>query len=411
MTVYRDKARDRWRYDFRLDGIRHAAYAVDPKTGEPAKSKRQALAAEAAERTRLAKPVCTARPGHYTLAEALAYYAEHVGRHRDSWPDIRLHIRELLERLGPTASVDALMPAEIDAYIAWARLQPRRFHMVQARQIAADPDRRRKPERINKYLNTLRAALRLVQAKQLVQRIPHVPRLDPGAESPNPVQADDLARILEAAAPHLRAIIELAAMTGMRMAEILGLTWGRVDFGRAAIRLRAADTKSDTGREVLLNAVAMATLTRLREPVVLMLSPPQALPIPPVVPADWPVIVYRGRAVVSVRNAWVAVLRKVGLVDADGRPLYRLHDLRAAYCSMLAQAGTDVTVIKELVGHASVTTTMRYTRAFQPHMRAAVEKIAAELLAGTSTPASHTEPTAQPKAKVVGQKKKSKSIG
>src|SRR6185369_6432170 len=39
---------------------------------------------------------------------------------------------------------------------------------------------------------------------------------------------------------------------------------------------------------------------------------------------------------------------------------FRFHDLRHTFGTRLAEAGVDVVKIKELMGHASIVTTMRY---------------------------------------------------
>ena len=62
--------------------------------------------------------------------------------------------------------------------------------------------------------------------------------------------------------PYLRDFIELALNTGCRKQELLGLTWGNVDFSNNLILLE--QTKNGTRRSVPLNSVSRGVLIRRR---------------------------------------------------------------------------------------------------------------------------------------------------
>jgi len=62
--------------------------------------------------------------------------------------------------------------------------------------------------------------------------------------------------------------------------------------------------------------------------------------------------------------------RRAGLTVTGG-----LHMLRHTFCSRLAMAGAPALAIKELAGHTSLTTTMRYM-----HLSPAAKSAAIELL-------------------------------
>jgi hypothetical protein len=59
VTVFLDKKRGRWRYDFELGGARYARECLDP-TGSPVTSKRAAITVEA-EAKRIARLTPTKR--------------------------------------------------------------------------------------------------------------------------------------------------------------------------------------------------------------------------------------------------------------------------------------------------------------------------------------------------------------
>ena len=51
---------------------------------------------------------------------------------------------------------------------------------------------------------------------------------------------------------------------------------------------------------------------------------------------------------------------------------FTFHDLRHTFGTRLADAGVDVVKIKELMGHASIVTTMRYIHATDQGKRGAI---------------------------------------
>ena len=54
---------------------------------------------------------------------------------------------------------------------------------------------------------------------------------------------------------------------------------------------------------------------------------------------------------------------------------FRLYDSRHTFGSRMAMAGVDLMTLRELMGHASITTTQRYCHPTPEHKRQAVEKL------------------------------------
>ena len=55
------------------------------------------------------------------------------------------------------------------------------------------------------------------------------------------------------------------------------------------------------------------------------------------------------------------------IVDRAGIKRCTLHDLRRTFASHLAMAGVSEAIVKELTGHASISTTLRYYTRIAPH--------------------------------------------
>jgi integrase len=54
---------------------------------------------------------------------------------------------------------------------------------------------------------------------------------------------------------------------------------------------------------------------------------------------------------------------------------FRLYDFRHTFGSRSAMAGVDLPTLKELIGHSTITMTMRYVHPTPEHKREAVRKL------------------------------------
>jgi integrase len=142
-------------------------------------------------------------------------------------------------------------------------------------------------------------------------------------------------------APLAGDAILLAAYTGLRKGELLGLTRQHVHGDE--IRLRS-DTKSGRPRIV---------------PV-----PPHALPLLAKVPL--------GLSENELRRNFEAARAAIGREDL------RFHDLRHCYASWLIQNGADLVTVRDLLGHSTIQITADlYSHLLTAHLREAVKRLPA----------------------------------
>ena len=71
----------------------------------------------------------------------------------------------------------------------------------------------------------------------------------------------------------------------------------------------------------------------------------------------------------SIRTAFDAAKRRVGIKKL------RIHDFKHTFASRLVMNGVDLVTVKELLGHKSITTTMRYAYPNPQHKKIAVEML------------------------------------
>jgi integrase len=187
----------------------------------------------------------------------------------------------------------------------------------------------------------------------------------------------------------MRVIILVAAVTGLRQSELLGLRWKHVDFNNQRIRVRNAwvrgehsdEGKSElsTERSTAVEDLAFAALavwkkrTAYAAPNDLVFAHPQT-----------------GKPLDRTK-----VTRKFQQACRDaGVPVVRFHDLRHTFGTHMAAAGTPLRIIQEMMGHADAKTTQIYSHyAPSPHEVDMVNKAFRRPALGPREPGGRPEPT------------------
>ncbi|CAM2172344.1 integrase [Paraburkholderia sacchari] len=150
---------------------------------------------------------------------------------------------------------------------------------------------------------------------------------------------------------HLAPIVVTALNTGMRRGELLALEWDDVDFEMRTIHVRRAVAKSDKRRDIPMNDELLACLTAWRPLAhrAFVFGNPET---------DQPIT--------DISTAWEALL------EAAEIKRFRFHDLRHDFASVLVSKGTDLYVVKTLLGHSSYAMVERYAHLAPDHLHAAV---------------------------------------
>ena len=144
-----------------------------------------------------------------------------------------------------------------------------------------------------------------------------------------------------------RALLLLFYATGVRRAEAASLDWSRIDTRRRLLRVQGKGGKE---RIVPIARAALAALTTYRE-----LWRREELPR-----RDREAVFLNRRGDrLSVRsiNRIVAAARE----EEGAGSMLHPHMLRHSFASHLLARGADLRLIQELLGHASLSTTQRYT--------------------------------------------------
>ena len=176
-----------------------------------------------------------------------------------------------------------------------------------------------------------------------------------------PVALDeDEARALAQAAPTawLKCAITLLLSTGLRRAELVGITMPDLDLDNAQLKVHGKGAKQ---RVVPLTEAAIQTIRGY-------------LAARPDTNSDRLFVSIWGEALHprAVNRKLQVALKRAGLSEKGVTP----HQLRHTFATHLIRNGVDVRTVQELLGHSDLATTARYLHSDTRTKQAAVDKLA-----------------------------------
>jgi integrase len=203
-----------------------------------------------------------------------------------------------------------------------------------------------------------------------VERLERDERPRPARRRQRVLGREEIGRLLRACSPRDRLMIATALYTGLRISELLGLTWEDIDLDRGVIHVRAQLSRAH--RDAPPRRVPTKTQASVRDiPLVSQLADLIAdhrRRTPFAAGPDWVFVTANGtphghRNV--TRRGLQRAARIAGIDDGSG-PALRYHDLRHTFAShLILDLGLDVAQTSRILGHASATITLNvYTHLF-----------------------------------------------
>jgi integrase/recombinase XerC len=153
------------------------------------------------------------------------------------------------------------------------------------------------------------------------------------------------------------AILELLYGSGLRVSELCGLDIDALDLSSASARVRG---KGDKERVVPVGRKCVAAISRWLDERPRMVHPKTGAQDPKAL-----FVAMRGarmgpRAVRAIVHAYGA--------NGAGRADLHPHALRHTCATHMLDGGADLRAIQEMLGHASLSTTQRYTHVSMEHL-------------------------------------------
>jgi integrase len=215
-----------------------------------------------------------------------------------------------------------------------------------------------KPATINRELTTLKKAFNLARREWEWCTDNPVCRVSMERENNTRdrwLTAEEEMRLLDAVLPWFRELTVFALNTGMRMGEIIALTWAGVDLFRRTVTIFRS--KNGERRTIPINDTVLSLLNHKhsrRDKNTELVFSSQA-----------------GTALdgANIRRALVSALRSSNIPD------FHFHDLRHTCATRMVQAGVDLYKVQRILGHKSPIMTQRYAHHYPESLRDGVEAL------------------------------------
>ena len=215
-----------------------------------------------------------------------------------------------------------------------------------------------------------------------VKALPHLRPKDGRALDPGEVAA-----LLEASRPHWRDVWYAYLVTGLRLNELVRLTFDDIDWEARELIVRAHKAKGWRGRRIPIDDGLWDILKR-QEAGRADRKPSEGVSFGRRLRdhfSDRHVFVTRQMTPLretGIYTAFIASLRRANIptqtFDAEGQPLEHVdvHSLRRTFATELITQGSDPKSVQELLGHRTLTMTMKlYAKVRPQNKRQAVARL------------------------------------
>jgi len=225
------------------------------------------------------------------------------------------------------------------------------------------------PATINRELSLLKSILYAAEYDGLIASNPirgrRVKKLEEANSREKTILAMNLTNeklrlLIECAAPHLKPILKLALITGMRRGEILKMKWNDINLRLGMIRIPVENSKTKRERFIPIDTnltIELDSIERKSDYVFLN---------------NWT----RDHRK-NVNEAFKTACERAGIPSGRKAGL-TFHDLRHLAAYRLVKV-TDIVTASKILGHASIQMTMRYVHPTEKDKRIAIEKAAENL--------------------------------
>jgi len=276
------------------------------------------------------------QPVKMTFGEFGERYMEHAKTNKRSWLRDQQMLGHLYDYFGKERLLTEVPPVHIEGY------------KVQRRTKVSGSTVNRELALLKRMFN-LAIAWDLFLSANPVRKVKFFREFNTGLRVVSPEEEMNL---LQNASPYLQDLIRFALNTGLRIGEIFSLRWSNLDLNKGILTVFAP--KTEKLRDVPINSETRKVLEAWwlgRKNEVVFYNPET------------------GKPFVDLKAGFAVACKKAGISGVTW------HTLRHTFASRLVNSGVDIVTVKELLGHSSLSVTMRYAHTNIDSKRAAVEKL------------------------------------
>jgi integrase/recombinase XerC len=269
-------------------------------------------------------------------------------------------LRHLEIERGMSAHTIRAYRKDLEVFIVHAQKNAADIEMIDVRGFVAQQIKQGLTKTTaGRRLSTVRSFLKFLTREGYLEANPAKLVTTPKAEKrlPTFLSVDDVFKLIEKPDTigfiHARdrAILELLYSSGLRVSEVAGLNVEDVNTREGLVKVRGKGRKE---RIVPLGSKAVEAIRGYLTEKILLKKKSKTL------------FLNKRGTELSERGIRRIVVKYARLIGVSGQ--IGPHTLRHTFASHLLQAGADLRVIQELLGHASLSTTQKYTHLDITHL-------------------------------------------
>ena len=277
-----------------------------------------------------------------TLGELIEKYAEQFGQQSSFKKVKKFCIRDIEEFFGADAKLESIRYYDLERF---------RNHI---RDTPMQHGRLRTDATVNRWMSCLRHMLKKAVLWELIGESPfekgETLLLKENNKRMRFLSLDEIQRLLVECPRYLKDIVVCALNTGMRKEEYLSLKWDQIRNGFIYLR----KTKTNESRQIPVNDTMNDLFREIRRREHLK--------------SEY-VFTYRGERIADIKVGFNAACKRAGITDC------RPHDMRHTFASHAIMNGASLKEVQEILGHTTLTMTLRYAHLSPDQTRRAVNAV------------------------------------